>query len=68
MNEFIRGYDDIVFADHVSVVGANVKNCNQNIAGVAVVGVESAKAMWLWQKGELTGEQAASECFKVCRN
>ena len=35
------------------------------LAGVAVVGVESAKAMWLWQKGELTGEQAASECFKV---
>ena len=35
------------------------------LAGIAVVGVESAKAMWRWQNGEITGEQAASESFKV---
>ena len=35
------------------------------VAGIAVVSVESAKALWRWDKGELSGEQAASETFKA---
>jgi len=35
------------------------------VAGISVTAVESAKALWKWQKGEMTGEQAASESFKA---
>lgn len=35
------------------------------VAGIAVVAVESAKAMSAWARGELTGEQAARESVKA---
>ena len=33
------------------------------LGGVAVVAVESMKAVWAWQRGECTGEQATSLAF-----
>lgn len=35
------------------------------VAGISVAGVETAKALWKWQKGEINGEQAASESMKA---
>lgn len=35
------------------------------VAGISVAGVETAKALWKWQKGEINGEQAASESLKA---
>lgn len=46
-------------------LGESFKNISPaGVAAVSVIAIESAKAFYLWQKGELTGEQAASQAFK----
>lgn len=48
------------------VLGESFQNISPGvIAVISVSAVESAKALWKYQQGELTGEQAASEAFKA---